>query len=99
VTPCATVPVRIYTTRTCAYCVAATRLLRARGFAYDEIDVTGDDAQRTWLVKTTGMRTVPQIFIRGKSIGGYRELASLDRSGRLGAIVQDSTAVPTEHKE
>jgi glutaredoxin 3 len=102
VTPSATGPVRvrIYTTRTCAYCVAAKRLLGARGVAFEEIDVTGDDAQRAWLVKTTGMRTVPQIFIRDKSIGGYHALASLDRSSHLGAMLQDSTAAaPTGHGE
>jgi glutaredoxin 3 len=96
VTPSATGPVRvrIFTTRTCAYCVAAKRLLGARGVAFEEIDVTGDDAQRTWLVQTTGMRTVPQIFFRDQSIGGYRDLASLDRSGRLGAMLQDSATAP-----
>jgi glutaredoxin 3 len=84
--------VRIYTTRTCAYCVAAKRLLGARAIAYEEIDVTGDNAQRAWLVKTTGMRTVPQIFIGDKSVGGYHELASLDRSGRLRSMLEDSRA-------
>ncbi len=77
--------VRIYTTRTCAYCVAAKSLLGARGIPYEEVDVTGDDATRAWLVETTRRRTVPQIFIRGEAIGGYDELAALDRAGRLSA--------------
>lgn len=75
--------VTIYTTRVCGYCVAAKRLLTARNVAYTEIDVTGDPAKRTWLVETTGQRTVPQIFIAGESIGGYEELADLDRAGEL----------------
>ena len=75
--------VRIYTTRVCGYCVAAKRLLAARAIPYEEIDVSGDDARRAWLVETTGLRTVPQIFIGGESIGGYDELAALDRSGQL----------------
>ena len=79
--------VKIYTTRVCSYCVAAKRLLAARGVAYEEIDVTGDDAQRAWLVQTTGRRTVPQIFIGGEAIGGYDDLALLDRSGRLKAML------------
>jgi glutaredoxin 3 len=75
--------VTIYTTRVCAYCVAAKRLLTARSVPYQEIDVSGDDAKRAWLVEATGRRTVPQIFIAGEPIGGYDELAALDKSGVL----------------
>jgi glutaredoxin 3 len=73
----------IYTTRVCPYCVAAKRLLEQRGIAYQEIDVTADDAKRAWLVETTGRRTVPQIFIAGQPVGGFDELAALDKSGEL----------------
>ena len=55
--------VTVYTTRVCAYCVAAKRLLAARGVTYDEVDVTGDDAKRTWLAETTGRKTVPQLSL------------------------------------
>ena len=75
--------VTVYTTRVCSYCIAAKRLLGARGVAYQEIDVSNDDAKRAWLVEATGRRTVPQIFIAGESIGGYDDLAALDRSGEL----------------
>jgi glutaredoxin 3 len=75
--------VTIYTTRVCSYCVAAKRLLSARGVPFQEVDVTGDDAKRAWLVEATGRRTVPQIFIGGEAIGGYDELAALDGSGEL----------------
>jgi glutaredoxin 3 len=75
--------VTVYTTRVCSYCIAAKRLLTARGVAYQEIDVSSDDAKRAWLVEATGRRTVPQIFIAGESIGGYDELAALDKSGEL----------------
>jgi glutaredoxin 3 len=77
--------VKIYTTRVCPYCVAAKQLLTARSIAYEDVDVSGDDAKRAWLVETTGRRTVPQIFIRGEAIGGYDELAALDKSGELAA--------------
>jgi glutaredoxin 3 len=81
--------VTIYTTRICPYCIAAKRLLGARRIPYEEIDVTGDQAKRGWLVEITGGRkTVPQIFIRGQSIGGYDELAALDRSGQLASMLQ-----------
>ena len=58
-------------------------LLDQRGIAYEEIDVTGDPDGRAWLVKTTGLRTVPQIFIGDDPIGGFDELRALDMSGEL----------------
>jgi glutaredoxin 3 len=75
--------VKIYTTSACAYCIRAKHLLKQRNIAYEEVDVTADDERRAWLVQTTGRRTVPQIFIDGESIGGYDELAALDRGGKL----------------
>jgi len=75
--------VQIYTTTYCGYCNAAKALLAKRGIPYEEIDVTHDDGKRVWLVGATGQRTVPQIFIKGESIGGYTELAKLDGSGEL----------------
>jgi glutaredoxin 3 len=77
--------VKMYTTRVCPYCIAAKRLLKAREVPFEEIDVSGDDAKRAWLVEATGRRTVPQIFIGGEAIGGYDELAALDKSGQLSA--------------
>ena len=79
--------IKMYTTRICPYCVAAKRLLQERGLAYEEIDVSSDDAKRAWLVQTTGRRTVPQIFIGGESIGGFDELSKLDQAGKLAAKV------------
>ena len=84
--------VTIYTTRVCAYCVLAKRLLGERGIAYQELDVTGDDARRAWLLGETGRRTVPQIFIGDQSIGGYKELKSLDREGKLAAMITTAAA-------
>jgi glutaredoxin 3 len=75
--------VTVYTTRICPYCVAAKRLLGERGIAYREIDVTGDDDKRAWLLDTTKRRTVPQIFIGESPVGGFDDLAAMDRSGEL----------------
>jgi glutaredoxin 3 len=75
--------VTLYTTRVCPYCVAAKRLLAARGIPYKEVDVSTDHDKRAWLVEATGRRTVPQIFIGEEAIGGYDELAALDQSGQL----------------
>jgi glutaredoxin 3 len=83
--------VTMYTTRTCPYCVAAKRLLSSRGIAFEEVDVSGDRDKRAWLVDTTGRRTVPQIFILGRPIGGYEELAELDRSGELRTMLAAGT--------
>lgn len=77
----------MYTTTYCPYCVAAKRLLERKQVPFDEVDVTGDDLLRSWLVETTGRRTVPQIFIDGKSIGGYDELASLEAAGELDLLL------------
>jgi len=82
-------PVEIYTTSSCPFCVRAKRLLDARGIDYDEIDVADDPALRADLVKRTGRRTVPQIFIDGEPIGGFEELAALDASTRLADLVDD----------
>lgn len=76
---------RVYTTRVCPYCVRAKSLLERRGIPYEEVRVDGDHEKRQWLVKTTGMRTVPQIFIDEAPIGGSDELHDLDRSGELAA--------------
>ena len=80
-------PVRIFTTSWCGYCVAAKRLLGARGVRYEEVDVTGNAGARAWLLEATRRRTVPQIFVHDRAIGGYEELAALDRSGDLASVL------------
>ena len=75
--------VEIYTTRFCPYCIMAKQLLGRKGIAYQETDVSGDDAARRMLRDRTGRRTVPQIFINGQSVGGYDDIAELDRQGKL----------------
>ena len=77
-------PVTIYSTTYCGYCARAKDLLRDVGVLYDEIDVTGDDAARERLVMMTGgKRTVPQIWIGERYVGGYQDLLRLHRSGEL----------------
>jgi glutaredoxin 3 len=89
--------IKMYTRRWCGYCTAAERLLDTKGVQYENIDVTGDQEKRSWLVEQTGGRTtVPQIFINGKSIGGYDELNALNRRGELDKMLWDdaSAAAP-----
>jgi glutaredoxin 3 len=81
------VAVVIYTTTYCGHCRSAKHLLHTEGIAYREVDVTQDPGARRQLVRTTGLTTVPQIFIGDKPIGGYVELGALHRSGKLAKII------------
>jgi glutaredoxin 3 len=83
--------VELYSTTYCPFCTRAKNLLTRKGIAFDEIDVTNDDALRARMVEMSGgRRTVPEIFINGKIIGGYDELKALDDSGKLDALLAES---------
>ena len=73
----------MYTTTVCPYCIRAKMLLNKKGVPFEEVNVSGDDAKRAWLVETTGRRTVPQIFINDEAIGGFDDMYALDRAGEL----------------
>ena len=76
--------VKIYTTGTCPYCLRARQLLAARGVQeLEEIRVDDDPQQREEMMKITGRRTVPQIFIGGQHVGGCDDLHALDERGGL----------------
>ncbi|HVY63451.1 MAG TPA: glutaredoxin 3 [Gammaproteobacteria bacterium] len=78
----------MYTTPFCGYCAAAKRLLAAKGAEYTEIDVMMDSARRQeMLAKSNGRRTVPQIFIDGRHIGGFDDLNALDKAGELDPLL------------
>ncbi len=74
--------IEIYTTSYCPFCDAAKQLLKSRGLDFTEINVD-DPKKKEALKNKTGWRTVPQIFIEGKLIGGYQELAEMDQKGLL----------------
>jgi glutaredoxin 3 len=81
-------PVRIYTTTYCGFCARAKELLKSKGVAFEEVDVTGDDESRQRLVELSGGRkTVPQIFIGAVHIGGYADLARLESDGKLDGLL------------
>ncbi len=75
--------IRLYTTEWCGYCIRAKALLEARGLAYDEVSLDADPAFRQRVHDLGGRWTVPLVTIDDEPIGGYEELALLDRSGRL----------------
>jgi len=84
------IPVTVYVTNYCVYCLRAKRLLERKGIAYTEIDVSDDPERRSWLVRTTGRRTVPQIFVGETPVGGFTELYALDRDGSLDRLLSDA---------
>lgn len=74
----------MYTTGFCPYCKMAEKLLRSRGVEkIEEIRIDLDPEQRNEMMGKTGRRTVPQIYIGEKHIGGYDDLARLDHEGEL----------------
>ena len=77
----------MYTTQSCPFCVRAKALLKHKGVPFEEVDVSSDDALRDRMIEESGRRTVPQIFINGQSIGGFEELAELDREGMLDRLL------------
>lgn len=80
--------VEIYTSPLCGYCHAARRLLGSKDAAFAETDVTRDPAMRQEMMRrANGRHTVPQIFIDGAHIGGFDDLAALDRAGKLDPLL------------
>jgi glutaredoxin 3 len=81
--------VRMYCTAVCPYCQMAERLLRSRGVAaIDKIRVDLEPDRRAEMMRETGRRTVPQIYIGGTHVGGFDDLAELDASGRLDELLR-----------
>ncbi|HXW60586.1 MAG TPA: glutaredoxin domain-containing protein [Myxococcota bacterium] len=66
--------IEVYTIDNCGYCEAAKKLLKEKGLSFKETNITGDQNQIKELINKTGHRTLPQIFIDGKFIGGFQEL-------------------------
>jgi len=78
----------VYSQPFCGYCSAAKRLLDDKGAAFTEIDVMAEAGRRAEMVERSGgRRTVPQIFIDGRHVGGYDDLSALDRSGELDRLL------------
>jgi glutaredoxin 3 len=77
----------MYATSTCGYCWRAARLLTAKGCIFETIDVTFDRPRRAWLVQQTGRRTVPQIRIGDRWVGGFEEIRELDAKGEFDRIL------------
>lgn len=84
--------VEIYTTPTCPYCHAAKALLGDKGVAYDEITVLDPALREKMTQRAQGRRTVPQIFVGTTHVGGYDDLAALERQGKLDPLLKEADA-------
>ena len=73
----------VYSTDYCPYCTRAKALLSKKGVAFEEVMVDDRADLRAWLVQATNQRTVPQVFVNGKALGGFTDIARLDQQGRL----------------
>lgn len=83
-------PVTLYTTPLCGYCSAAKRLLESKGAPFTEIDLARAPGRRAEMVaRAMGRRTVPQIFIGEEHVGGFDDIAALEREGRLDPLLAD----------
>ncbi len=79
----------IYTAARCPYCTMAKKLLERKGAAYTEIDVDSRPGLREELMEKTRRRTVPQIYIGDRHIGGFDDLQALDTQQQLDPLLQD----------
>jgi glutaredoxin 3 len=79
--------VLMYATSWCPYCARARALLASRGAAVLEIDIDADPAQRAEMIRRSGRRTVPQIFIGERHIGGCDDLLALEAAGGLDVLL------------
>jgi len=77
----------IYSTHHCGYCSRAKQLFERKQVAFTEIMVDQQPAERATMVERSGRRTVPQIFIGERHVGGFEELYALERSGELDALI------------
>ncbi|HPE05500.1 MAG TPA: glutaredoxin 3 [Thauera sp.] len=86
-------PIRMYATATCPYCIRAEQLLLDKGVTgLDKIRVDLDPARREEMMKLSGRRTVPQIFIGDYHVGGCDDLFALERAGKLDPLLRGEAA-------
>lgn len=78
----------MYATSWCPYCALARQLLERKGVAFEEIDIESVPGARMEMMSRSGRRTVPQIFIGGKPVGGSDDLHDLDARGGLDKLLQ-----------
>ena len=75
--------IEIYMRPTCPYCRAAQQLLESKGQPWSEVDISAEPDRRSEMMERSGRTTVPQIWIDGRHVGGFDDLAALGSSGEL----------------
>ena len=80
--------VLMYTTAVCPYCMMAERLLVSKGVEIEKVRIDLEPQRRAEMMEKTGRRTVPQIYVGETHVGGYDDLAALDRAGKLDPLLQ-----------
>jgi glutaredoxin 3 len=80
--------VRLYSKQQCPFCVRAKALLDKKGVAYEVVDVEGNDELRLWLAEASGQKTVPQIFVGDRPLGGFSDIDALDKQGKLDPLLR-----------
>lgn len=81
--------IQIYTTQWCPYCNAAKSLLDGKGVAYEEVRAEDPQVRTAMVERAHGRRTVPQIFVGQTHVGGYDDLAALERRGQLDPLLAE----------
>jgi glutaredoxin 3 len=81
--------VTLYATAWCPFCVRAKQLLASKGARVEEIDLDREPARRAEMMERSGRRTVPQIWIGGRHVGGCDELFALQRAGELDHLLAE----------
>ncbi len=79
----------MYSTRFCPYCMRARKLLKSKKIIFKEILIGNDKSLRKEMEQKSGQTSVPQIFINGKSIGGYDDMAQLNYDGTLDTLLKE----------
>ena len=84
----------MYTTAVCPYCMMAERLLLSKGVEIEKIRIDVEPGRRAEMMEKTGRRTVPQIYVGETHVGGYDDLAALDRAGKLDPLLETLKSPP-----
>ncbi len=77
----------MYATQWCPYCEMARTLLREKGQTWTEIDISAEPTRRAEMIERSGRRSVPQIWIGTRHVGGYDDLAALEAAGELDPLL------------
>lgn len=82
--------IELYIIPNCPQCLLAQRLLNQKAAVFEKIDVYKDDAKKAWLKEVTGQSTLPQLFVNGRSFGGFDEMSALEHAGKLNLVLEIS---------